>query len=433
MRNQTYRDKERQIAEEAAEWLAVLEDAGAEEQAAFAEWISESPQHLKEFLFMSALDSELTKLDPERRMKVEEIVARASSTVVPLSTMGADGSFVIGGDESNGSGANLVAPGASGGATPALVGTGNAQASAMDTHAAELDTQFSRNRPQTSRRRRGLTASLAAACAAIAVTFGWLLLGDEHIYATAVGEQRAVSLPDGSVMQLNTKSRVRIEYSDNARNLHLLEGEAMFKVERDANRPFRVHSGASVIQAIGTQFNVVRRPSGTTVSVIEGIVSLTAAANVKAFDGSAPVLPSSGASPTSSSGNGGGNHSGISSSDTTALSSAPPGSVRLVAGQEARVGRDGRIDRQGEIDPLTTAMWRQHRLVFRDDTLEDIAAEFNRYNISLQIRIEDEEVKLQRYTAVFDANDPESLVAFLREAPELTLERQGNALVIKRR
>lgn len=65
-------------------------------------------------------------------------------------------------------------------------------------------------------------------------------------------------LNDGSIVYLNTRSRVEEQFSRQARNVRLLEGEAMFSVEHDRARPFRMISDDTVIQAIGTQFNVYR-------------------------------------------------------------------------------------------------------------------------------------------------------------------------------
>src|SRR5690606_34920469 len=102
-----------------------------------------------------------------------------------------------------------------------------------------------------------------------------VLLSGGQTYATAVGEQRRIELTDGSVVHLNTRSRLEVAFTDGARDIRLLEGEATFTVEGDPARPFSVHAGTNIIRAIGTQFNVLRRPSGTTVQVIEGEVRVS--------------------------------------------------------------------------------------------------------------------------------------------------------------
>jgi len=54
------------------------------------------------------------------------------------------------------------------------------------------------------------------------------------------------------------------------RNVELIDGQALFEVAKDKTRPFVVRSGATLVRAVGTQFDVYRKRSGTTVTVIEG-------------------------------------------------------------------------------------------------------------------------------------------------------------------
>jgi transmembrane sensor len=231
-------------------------------------------------------------------------------------------------------------------------------------------------------------AALAASLLlAVAATIYWLPTR-WHSYTTSTGEQRALQLPDGTTVHLNMRSRIDVRFSQNERSVRLLEGEALFNVARDAQRPFRVQSGASSIQAVGTEFNVLRRPLGTTVSVIEGIVQV-----------SAPVQQP----------------------------------ARLGAGEEARITVDGHIEKRQSVKVGAVAQWRQHRLEFRTDALVDIAAEFNRYNSGPQLIVTGDAIKTRHYSGVFDANDPVSLIEFLKQDPDLVLERRGEAVEIRAR
>jgi transmembrane sensor len=184
------------------------------------------------------------------------------------------------------------------------------------------------------------------------------------------------------VVQLNPLSRVAVSLSDETRDIRLLSGEALFKVKHEP-RPFLVHSGNTLIEDIGTQFHVYRRSSGTVVSVIEGAVKVA--------------------------------------------------SVRLDAGQEARVAQDGKTLKRSKLDASQLNSWRQRHLTFSGDTLSDIVADFNRYNRRPQIRIEDETLRAKRYSGGFDADDPESLVEYLRQSDAITVNRQGDELVIRAR
>ena len=126
----------------------------------------------------------------------------------------------------------------------------------------------------------------------------------EHfpIYATEIGERRSITLADGSTVDLNARSRVRIEFSKKERRVDLLDGQALFQVTKDKNRPFIVSSGDATVRAVGTQFDVYRRTNSTTVTVLEGRVAVYSTAHVES---TAPVpesAPSSIAGQTHASG-----------------------------------------------------------------------------------------------------------------------------------
>ena len=212
------------LAEEAAHWLIELEEPGPKTLNDFGAWLRASPRHVEEFLLVSAVWKEFEGFDAERRIQIQQLIEEATRNVTRLAP-------------------EAVPPA---------------------THATSS---------QRSRRRTlPLVVSLAASIlAGVALWF----FAAPDVYATARGEQRAFKLGDGSIVYLNTQSRVEVQFSRSARNVRLLEGEAMFAVEHDAARPFRVLSDDTVIQAIGTQFNVYRSNAGTTVSVVEGIVEIS--------------------------------------------------------------------------------------------------------------------------------------------------------------
>src|SRR5260221_5540279 len=91
-------------------------------------------------------------------------------------------------------------------------------------------------------------------------------------YSTDVGERRSLTLDDGSTVDLNARSKVRIEFSKAERRVDLIEGQALFQVAKNMDRPFIVKSGEATVRAVGTQFDVDRKATGTTVTVLEGRV-----------------------------------------------------------------------------------------------------------------------------------------------------------------
>src|ERR1700733_14215845 len=97
----------------------------------------------------------------------------------------------------------------------------------------------------------------AAVLAAVAVGAIWLQQGSElQTLSTAVGQQRNVTLADGSTVTLNTNTIVETDLRRRTREIYLRKGEAHFQVAHDRSRPFLVHAGDAVVRAVGTAFEV---------------------------------------------------------------------------------------------------------------------------------------------------------------------------------
>jgi len=77
------------------------------------------------------------------------------------------------------------------------------------------------------------------------------------LYSTAIGEITRYTLPDGSTLDLNSNSRVRVYFSGQERFIEVLSGEALFNVHPDA-RPFLVASGRVLVRDISTKPRVTR-------------------------------------------------------------------------------------------------------------------------------------------------------------------------------
>ena len=94
-------------------------------------------------------------------------------------------------------------------------------------------------------------------------------------YTTERGESRTIVLGDGSVLHLNTQSRVRWIGTGKDRRVALELGEVLFEVAHDATRPFRVVAGNSEIRDLATEFDVYRRSNGSVVvTVLSGQVAV---------------------------------------------------------------------------------------------------------------------------------------------------------------
>ncbi|PTQ08279.1 iron dicitrate transport regulator FecR [Sphingomonas oleivorans] len=193
----------------------------------------------------------------------------------------------------------------------------------------------------TPRRRIGRRSAigLATAAALLAITSYGLLGPGSSPYAveTPPGVHRTVTLADGTRIEMNGGTRLRLDREDS--RLALLDhGEAAFTVTHDADNPFVVKTGDATLRDVGTIFNVLREAGVTQVAVAEGAVLYNP-------DGEA---------------------------------------VRLDAGRTLRAvdGEDHVV--LGSTAPADMAGWRQGRLVYDGAPLASVASDLSR-NLGLRV------------------------------------------------
>ncbi|GGC02870.1 hypothetical protein GCM10007205_10060 [Oxalicibacterium flavum] len=93
-------------------------------------------------------------------------------------------------------------------------------------------------------------------------------------HRSATGEQREVTLPDGTQVRLNTASAFNVDYSATLRRIVLLEGEIFVSTATDAQRPFVVDTDQGRLRALGTRFNAHRIEDETRLAVYQGAVEV---------------------------------------------------------------------------------------------------------------------------------------------------------------
>ncbi|MBB4952378.1 transmembrane sensor [Agrobacterium vitis] len=126
-------------------------------------------------------------------------------------------------------------------------------------------------------RLRRLMPALLAASIALAVILpllsNWLLRPSPD-FQTGPGQIATFVLPDGSHMQLNSRSSVAVDFADGRRAVRLIEGEAFFDVAHDAAHPFIVRGGFGQVRVTGTRFDVARDDDEDVVHLENGSVTL---------------------------------------------------------------------------------------------------------------------------------------------------------------
>ncbi|WP_460122347.1 FecR family protein [Pseudomonas sp. S2_C03] len=229
--------------------------------------------------------------------------------------------------------------------------------------------------PQRSKRRPILRYAVAASVLAVALGLGLFSgLNQSATYsaefATALGERRQVALPDGSVIDLNSRSRLQVRFEKGRRGIELTEGEAMFNVAHDSDRPFVVESGAGKVTVTGTRFDVRRGPRDTRVVVEQGTV------RVQGREAPGDAF------------------------------------VSLSAGLGTRVDAHGNVAPAYAVNPAELTAWRSGKLVFNNASLREVVEEVSRYR-ETPLTISDDKVGQLRLTSVFKSDNTEALLKAL--------------------
>ncbi|PIB91229.1 FecR family protein [Caulobacter sp. FWC2] len=216
--------------------------------------------------------------------------------------------------------------------------------------------------------RRAVAAGIVAAIAAPVCGLWWMRHRAEQgdMFQTALGEQRTLTLSDGSRVTMDALTVMRVRYTAGVRSIDLAQGRAYFEVAHDANRPLRVHAGPRTVTAVGTAFSVRREPRETTVVLAEGKVAVS--------DHESPV---------------------------TLAVMRPGQSMLLVDGVRAGGPMDADLGR--------ALAWRQGQVFFDNVALADAAAEMNRYS-TLQVVVADPSLRKLRISGAFNAGQSRAFV-----------------------
>lgn len=139
-------------------------------------------------------------------------------------------------------------------------------------------------RPTPGRRLRFWAAAAAAALVlGVGATLWIARQPGMQVMSTAVGQERQVTLADGSRLILNTNTLLAVRLTAARRDIYLRRGEAHFDVVHQPSRPFFVHAGDAVIRDVGTRFEVrLKSDRDLDVLVDEGRVEVQGPAAAQA-------------------------------------------------------------------------------------------------------------------------------------------------------
>ncbi len=385
-----------QISAEAAEWLVELRsgdmDMDMSARHAFNAWLRASPENLRAFIEMSMLWNYAARVDAQRRIVIEDLLAKhPADNIIELDRP----------SELEG--------------MPQAVSEGESFA---DDISGKRQRWFSKV---------PLAAGILVGMAGIAL-FSWSLLNGSPTYVTAVGEQRSIGLADGSTVMLNARSRLRVRFTSATRTVELLEGQAFFHVAKNRARPFVVLSTDTAIRAVGTQFDVNRSHGATTVTVLEGRVAVYPEHLDKEYGRDIAQFSTDECSGLNR--NCGQTESRNAGSALLGHAIGDGNLVLLSADEQVQVADGQRSMQTVHVDAGSATGWRQGRIMFESATLAEVAEEFNRYSVR-KFMTEDHGASPLRLSGVF-ATDPDFLIQYLHELPDVTVHESEGAVYIVR-
>jgi transmembrane sensor len=249
----------------------------------------------------------------------------------------------------------------------------------------------------------GVGIAAALVLGVLSVTTGLTPFSNRPTFTVRPNQQ---TLPDGSVVELNSGAEILVSFSPDQRGVRLLRGEALFIVAKNAVRPFVVTAGAVEVLAVGTAFAVRQDVGHVGVLVTEGRVAVER-------------VPAQAAQP---------------------LPSAEVNDERvyLGAGDRLVVPADLPVSAPMVIRPVTpeemalALAWRGKRIEFTGTPMAEAVELLNRQN-RIQLSIADSAVARIRLSGVFWADDPEGFVRLLENGMNVRAERSPEAIVLRRR
>lgn len=248
---------------------------------------------------------------------------------------------------------------------------------------------FAYEAPRKPRPRMLVPALLAATLAAAAIAAHWW----PRDIQTGVGEQRLLTLEDGSRIYLNTATRVALRYSRGRRGIELKTGEALFDVAKDAARPFIVQAGDQRVTALGTSFAVRHDPRRTEVVLVTGKVTVE----------NRPAAP------------------GQRDATADTAVTLQPGERLTIVGHKPRL----------DTPVLDSAIaWRRGQVVLEDTPLSEAVDEMNRYSAS-RLEVEEPEAARLRVDGLFQAGDSASFAQVVALTYGLTVVERGDRILLR--
>jgi transmembrane sensor len=235
--------------------------------------------------------------------------------------------------------------------------------------------------------------SATAAVLAVGIIAVFAFTGRQMVtYSTPTGGHEILTLADGSRVELNTDTVVRVaNTTDRERAVELVRGEAFFEVKHDPAHPLVVNVGGDRLVDLGTEFVVRKEADRTRIGVVEGRVRLES----------------------------------IGLFVNTRLATLTPGDLVVATANNIAIAKSAA--RQLTYD----LAWRTGRLILRHTSLKEAAAEFNRYNAQKLI-VADAQTADLTVSGTFPVGGTEIFARLMQKLMGLHVEHRDGEIVISR-
>jgi len=231
---------------------------------------------------------------------------------------------------------------------------------------------------------RSLAFKIAASITLLIVCFSLLYLAvfkPETIVKESGAEKIQFTLPDGSVVWLNEKSKITYTSDFNSERHIELSGEGFFEVTRNPDKPFVIRADKSEVKVLGTSFNVraYEDENQDEVYVVTGKVS---------------------------------------------LADSKDQSIVLLPGEEGILDKQKNIlSRNAETNPNHIA-WKSKQLIFKKTSLTEVAETLEKY-FQISITVKNPDLQKCRFTSSFNNPTLEEVIEAISIALNLNIVHQN--------
>jgi transmembrane sensor len=192
-------------------------------------------------------------------------------------------------------------------------------------------------------------------------TFALVQSAAAEVYRTDIGEQKHVTLRDGTGVFLDTDTKLVVDFNDKDRKVDLRYGRANFRVAPDASRPFAVEAAQKLVIGTRSTFDVRRYGDDISVLLIHGQAMVK---NMAADAGAGRQLR-----------------------DGERLS--------FISGQSPKLDKPNLL-------PLIA--WHTGQAIFENSPLTDVVLEMNRYS-TIKLEVDDVRIARMKVSGVYRVGD----------------------------